>query len=137
MPPTGIHRREHPSLIRSYSRAHGVLGTKEFISTIVAADKTTQQEAEKRTALTLPELFGQSFDLFFLVEIGWYGMGFTLTQRIELFDCLVTRFCVARRDVDCGAIGHISLRDHSTDAFCAAGDQDDFTLQGTRRHVRS
>jgi hypothetical protein len=95
----------------------------------------SQQEPNKRTALALSELLGEPFDIFFLVEISRDGMGFTLAQRIELSDCLFACLCVAGRDVDCGAIGYVSFRDHSPDAFCSAGDQDNFALQDGS-HVR-
>lgn len=56
-------------------------------------------------------------------------MRFALSQRIKLLDCLIARLCVPRRNIDSGAVGHKTLRDHATNALGTAGDEDHFALK--------
>jgi hypothetical protein len=83
---------------------------------------------ELRTASPLLQLRRQLHNILFFIEIGRDVIGLAFAERIQLFARLCASFSVARRDVNMCTIRHETLRDHATNAFGTAGNEDYFAL---------
>lgn len=80
------------------------------------------------TVLSLLELVRQSLAFLLLVEVCRDGVCFALSERIELFYRFVAGLRITRRNVNSGAVGHKSLRDHATYALRTTGDKHHLAL---------
>jgi len=81
-----------------------------------------------RTRCPPPQLIGYILCSIFFVEVGYNEVGLALAKRIQVLACLLTRFRVSRRYVNCRAILDKALANHTADTFGATSNQDDFAL---------
>jgi len=81
-----------------------------------------------RTRCPLPQLIGYVLCSIFFVEVGYNEVGFALAERIQVLACLLARFRVSRRYVNCRAILDEAFANHAPDAFGPTCNQDDFAL---------
>jgi hypothetical protein len=81
-----------------------LLLTRTSSSGVFVSRPTLVQTGCIRTSGAFLELVGYALQLFFFVEVGGNVVCFALAERIQLFAGLFAGFCVARGDVDCGAI---------------------------------
>jgi hypothetical protein len=81
-----------------------------------------------RTPFPLLQLIRYLFHIFLFVKIRCDVIRFAFAQCIQLFTRLFARLCVAGGYIDFGAVLDKAFGDHATDAFRAAGYEDNFVL---------
>jgi hypothetical protein len=81
-----------------------------------------------RTSSPFLQLIGNLLEFLLFVEIRGDEVCFPFAKRIKFFACLFTGFRVTRGYIYVCAVLHEAFADHATDAFGAAGYEDDFAL---------